>query len=310
MANYAIMRCAKLKTLGSVAASLQHNFRERETLNADASKTPDNEHLITSTTDKAMGMLRDKLPEKRRKDAVVVVEYLLTTSPEWAKNASEDDQKRFFERSMRWLQDKYGNENIIAATIQRDETTPHLSAFVVPITRDGRLSAKEYIGNKSKMSADQDTFAKAVLELGLERGVKGSKAKHQKISQYYARVNDVKSINPQVMDDLLPKITKKGLLGTHYEDSEAVAKRVLNSHIKPLEQKVDSLRNELEIERMKSNTLNKMAAVIPKNINAQEFNFFIKKFSEEKYKKELMAERSERKEKELKKNLKPYSIDR
>lgn len=282
MANYAIMRCAKLKTLGSVAASLQHNFRERETLNADASKTPDNEHLITSTTDKAMGILRDKLPEKRRKDAVVVVEYLFTTSPEWAKNASEDDQRRFFNRSMKWLQDKYGNENIIAATIQRDETTPHLSAFVVPITRDGRLSAKEYIGNKSKMSADQDTFAKAVSELGLERGIKGSKAKHQKISQYYARVNNVKPINPQVIDDLLPKTTKKGLLGAKYEDSEAVAKRVLNSHIKPLQNKVNSLSKELEIEREKTNILNRLAAIIPKNIRVKEANLLLRSYSEKR----------------------------
>ena len=298
MSNYAIMRCAKLKTLGSVAASLQHNFRERETLNADASKTPDNEHLITSTTDKAMGMLRDKLPEKRRKDAVVVVEYLLTTSPEWAKNASEDDQKRFFERSMRWLQDKYGNENIIAATIQRDETTPHLSAFVVPITRDGRLSAKEYIGNKSKMSADQDTFAKAVSELGLERGIRGSKAKHQEISQYYARVNDVKPINPQVVDDLLPKTTKKGLLGAKYEGSEAVAKRVLDSYIKPLQNKVDSLNKELEMEREKTNRLNLLAAIIPRNIRVEEANFLLRSFSEERILKQT-KERQKTKNKDI-----------
>ena len=180
MANYAIMRCAKLKPVGSVVKRFKQHFRARETLNADTSKTPDNEHLITSTKDKAMGMLRKKLPKRRRKDAVLVVEYLLTTSPEWAKNASEDDQRRFFECSIGWLQDKYGNENIIAASIQRDKTTPHLSAFVVPITKDGRLCAKEYIGGKSKMSADQDTFAKAVSELGLERGIRGSKAKHQK----------------------------------------------------------------------------------------------------------------------------------
>jgi len=298
MSNYAIMRCAKLKTLGSVAASLQHNFRERETLNADASKTPDNEHLITSTTNKAMGMLRDKLPERRRKDAVVVVEYLLTTSPEWAKNASEDDQKRFFALSMKWLQDKYGNENIIAATIQHDETTPHLSAFVVPITRDGRLSAKEYIGNKSKMSADQDTFAKAVSELGLERGIRGSKAKHQEISQYYARVNDVKPINPQVVDDLLPKTTKKGLLGAKYEGSEAVAKRVLDSYIKPLQNKVDSLNKELEMEREKTNRLNLLAAIIPRNMGVEEANYLLRSFSKKRIH-EQTKERQKTKNKDI-----------
>lgn len=192
MVNYAIMRCAKLKTMGGIASSLQHNFRERETANADAERTPDNVHLAASSTAEAMGKLRERLPEKRRKDAVVTVEYLFTTSPEWAENASEAAQARFFERSIEWLENKYGAENVIAATIQRDETTPHLSAFVVPITKDGRLSAKEFIGNKAKMSADQTSFAEAVEEVGLKRGVKGSKAKHQTIRQYYAKINETK----------------------------------------------------------------------------------------------------------------------
>jgi len=102
MANYAIMRCAKLKSMASVASSLQHNFRERETLNADAEKTPDNEHLAASSTAEAMEQLRDLLPEKRRKDAVVAVEYLFTTSPEWAESSSEAAQARFFEKSIEW----------------------------------------------------------------------------------------------------------------------------------------------------------------------------------------------------------------
>ncbi|RYF11837.1 MAG: plasmid recombination enzyme, partial [Oxalobacteraceae bacterium] len=41
---YAIMRAKKLSSMGNVASSLQHCFRERETHNADASRTPDNEH--------------------------------------------------------------------------------------------------------------------------------------------------------------------------------------------------------------------------------------------------------------------------
>ncbi len=41
MAAYAIMRCKKLATMGSVAAALQHCYRERETPNADAERTPD-----------------------------------------------------------------------------------------------------------------------------------------------------------------------------------------------------------------------------------------------------------------------------
>ena len=62
----------------------------------------------------------------------------------------------------KWLADKYGAENIIVASVHRDETSPHMTAFVTPITKDGRLSAKEFIGNKAQMQADQTTFAAAV----------------------------------------------------------------------------------------------------------------------------------------------------
>ncbi|CUB02159.1 MobV family relaxase [Comamonas thiooxydans] len=195
---YAIMRCKKLASMGSAAAALKHCYRERETANADASKTPQNEHQAARSTDEAMGKLRDLLPEKRRKDAVLAVEYLMTASPEWWKQATPEQQQAFFQRSRQWLADKYGEQNIIAATIHRDETSPHMSAFVVPLTKDGRLSAKEFIGNKTQMSRDQSTYAERVADLGLQRGIEGSKAKHVTIQRYYARASEPTPPAPQL----------------------------------------------------------------------------------------------------------------
>lgn len=175
MANYAIMRCKKLGSMGNVAASLKHAFRERDTPNADSGRTPDNEHRAAHSTAEAMGRLRELLPEKRRKDAVLVVEYVMTASPDWWKQASPRDQAAFFDQAQGWLAAKYGADRIITATVHRDETSPHLSAFVVPLTKDGRLSAKEFIGNKAQMQADQTAFAAAVRGLGLERGTRAAK---------------------------------------------------------------------------------------------------------------------------------------
>ncbi|TRR75966.1 hypothetical protein DNP39_23515, partial [Salmonella enterica subsp. enterica serovar Panama] len=76
MANYAIMRCKKLTGMGSVASALQHCYRERETPNANAERTPENYCSVSKSTDQAMGRVRELLPEKRRKDAVLAVEYL------------------------------------------------------------------------------------------------------------------------------------------------------------------------------------------------------------------------------------------
>lgn len=185
---YAIMRCAKLKSMGNVGASLKHCFRERETLNADAQKTPDNEHSESVKSSEAMGKLRELLPEKRRKDAVLMVEYLMTASPEWWKTASADQQAEFFKQSRAWLDDKFGAQNVVVATVHRDETSPHLSAFVVPLTKDGRLSAKDFIGNKAQMSLDQTTYAQRVQHLGLERGLERSGARHTPIREFYGRV--------------------------------------------------------------------------------------------------------------------------
>lgn len=196
--SFAIMRCKKLKGMGSVASSLQHHFRERETANADPARTPENGYWVGKTTDETMGLLRERLPEKHRKDAVLAVEYMMTASPDWWEKASKQQQTEFVKKSGEWLIEKYGKDNVIAFGVHHDEKTPHVSAFVVPRTADGRLSAKEFIGNRDKMSADQTSYAAKVADLGLERGIEGSKAKHVTIQQYYARVNAATPPAPKV----------------------------------------------------------------------------------------------------------------
>ncbi|HGK4901229.1 TPA: MobV family relaxase [Yersinia enterocolitica] len=223
---FAIMRCKKLKSMGNAAASFKHNFREQETLNADPEMSPDNEHLVSESTSEAMGALRERLPEKRRKDAVIGVEYLMTASPEWFETATDDQQKQFFDRSLQWLESKYGKENIVSASIHRDETTPHMSAVVVPLTSDGRLSAKEMIGNQQTMKDDQTQFAKRVQDLGLRRGVEGSKAKHQTIQSYYRKLND--SLQPLTVTEAAVK-PSKAFLGMGGENHADVAERLTSA---------------------------------------------------------------------------------
>ena len=231
---YAIMRAKKLANMGAVAASMQHCYRERETQNADQERTPDNQHLVAKSTDEAMGKLRDLLPEKRRKDAVLAVEYVMSASPEWFAKATPEQEKAFFQQSLQWLADKYGADRIVTASIHRDETTPHLSAFVVPLTQDKRLSAKEFIGSRDKMRADQTTYAACVANLGLERGIEGSKATHQTIQQHYAAVQrgvtpkatlSPKSLEPRVLEKAgwAEKLLGKGDL---VEDPQMIAERL------------------------------------------------------------------------------------
>ena len=227
MANYAIMRCKKLTGMGSVASALQHCYREIETPNADADRTPENHCSVSQSADEAMGKLRELLPEKRRKDAVLAVEYVMTASPEWWNEATPRQQAEFFARSEQWLENKYGKDRVVAAVVHRDEATPHLSAFVVPLTQDGRLSAKEFIGGRSKMRDDQSTYAESVKKLGLERGIEGSRATHQTVQHYYESINrgtrSQVSISPEALE---PRVLRKGIFTKDVEDQAAIAKRL------------------------------------------------------------------------------------
>ena len=308
MSNYAIMRCAKLKSAGSVASSLKHNFREIETANADPERTPDNEHYGHENSADALAQMNELLPAKRRKDAVVCVEYLFTASPEWFKTASEREQATFFEDSMNWLKTKYGAENVITATVQRDETTPHLSAFVVPITHDGRLSAKEMVGDKAKMSADQTSYAEAVAPRGLVRGVKGSKAKHQSIKRYYSMANKTlmeasaakKNHERALVESVQPQVTKKTLLKTEYESPNETARRVAKKHLSPMIDALAVKNNELKSTKQALEHQKNSSVPVPSNMKKIEAQALVKGFSDKRRAKvkqergQAKAERNER----------------
>lgn len=74
-----------------------------------------------------------------RKDAIRMVEWVATL-PE-----GENNERGFFESLYRHMADEYGEENVIGAWVHKDEprARPHMHFDFVPVTKDGRLSAKE-----------------------------------------------------------------------------------------------------------------------------------------------------------------------
>ena len=186
--SFAILRISKLKTWGNIGGSLAHNFREIKTPNADPTLTILNEHSL-DTSQKIKNLINNRLPEKRRSDAVLCIEHLITASPEWS-GWGTSRENAFFEKSIEWLKAKYGSENVIATTIHRDETTPHLVAYVVPLDpATGRLNAKKWLGGKKLLSEMQSGFANQVKSFGLDRGIENSKANHKTIQKYYSEIN-------------------------------------------------------------------------------------------------------------------------
>lgn len=261
MPQFAIMRCKKLASMGSVAGALRHCYRERETPNADPERTPTNEHAAATSTDQAMGRMRALLPEKRRRDAVLAVEYLMTASPEWWQEASRKQQDEFFRRSRQWLADKYGADRVVTSTIHRDETSPHLSAFVVPLTRDGRLSAREFVGGRQKMRDDQTSYAAAVADLGLSRGIEGSKARHQTIREHYAALKRPVADLALSAEDVTPRVLRKGFLSNIIEDPETVAQRLTETVQRAYAPAVEQARQAAQ-ERRRADNAQKTAQTL------------------------------------------------
>lgn len=190
---YQILRVQKLKSLTSVRRSLKHAFRTQETPNADPSRASQNQNFGANSDKQAMAKVKALIPKKLRKNGVVCVEHLVTASPEWFKGKSSKEQNAYFNDSLKWLREKWGKENVVCGGVHRDETTPHMYAYIVPKDHEtGRLNCRKWLGERNALSNMQSQFHDDVSKnFGMERGLKGSKAKHQTIQKYYANLNAV-----------------------------------------------------------------------------------------------------------------------
>lgn len=182
--GYAVVHMMKIKS-GAVGGIQSHNNREHEPKtnpDVDMSRSEDNYDLIPC--DNYKRSIKEKLSNlvessrAVRKDAVVVCNFIVTSDNETMDALGADRQREFFQDSVKWFSDRYGADRVLNATVHMDETTPHLHIGVMPITQDGRLSAKA-IFTKTEMKAIQTEFTRDVGEkYGLERGVEGSERTH------------------------------------------------------------------------------------------------------------------------------------
>jgi len=192
----AILRIKKLKTHGNIGSMSSHVARTRPTPNADPDKK--NQNFILAGTGDQLVDYKNRIAELKieniRKNAVLAVDHMLTASPEFFRNYDSENQewdreklKRWASENVRWLNEKYG-KNCISATLHLDERTPHIHALILPV-HEGKLNARHFYGGREKLSELQSDYARAMEPLGLERGQKGSKAKHQTIKKHYEEVN-------------------------------------------------------------------------------------------------------------------------
>jgi chaperonin cofactor prefoldin len=227
------------------------------------------------------------------KNQVQVIRFMLSGSPADMERIQKDGKlDEWCKDNMDWLKKTYGEENVVAATLHMDETTPHIHASVVPIVRGERRQKppkkkkseqelkeepkrkyKKKDPNRPRLCCDdvmakvklieyQDSYAEAMKKYGLERGIKGSDARHITLTEFY-RNQMVESQDLQTNIGVLLAVEetkRQSIEELKQQEQEAKLKseqaeeqkRKKESELKKTEENLNQLKGQLKSEELKN----------------------------------------------------------
>ena len=191
---------------------------------------------------------------------------------EYQRECVRAGAEKFFKKATDFFRDRYGGANVINGSVHLDEATPHMHLGIVPVTPDGRLSAKDIFTPK-ELRELQTAFAEKVgAEFGLERGKEGSNNKHLAEQEFKIKKAEEKleNLNEQIgeangkqfiakikameseRDVNIAKEQKEALQGEikalEAELHELKTKKTeLESSVPALIQQIDGAKEELEV---------------------------------------------------------------
>ena len=291
-AQYAILRFAKYKgpEIGHIEA---HNEREKEKYasnpDVDTARSHLNFHLVMSER-KYRAEAEKQIAAagcRTRSDSVRVVEALVTASPEFFNGKKRSEVKAYFTEALDFIQKHQSKDTIISAVVHMDEKTSHMHLCFVPLTEDKRLSAKEIVGNKKKLTWWQDEFWKHMVKKypDLERGESASETGRTHIpprlfkeavhlnrmkDQIMAILNDSNPFNKKVKAEKLEALLDKYIPGvevmrTKLKKYDKTYKKLTEENAE-LEKKLssaskESVRKKLEISQ-KLNELDELRRTV------------------------------------------------
>ena len=191
-----------------------HIERKTTPKNADPTRTHLNRELVEfpdgvadrteaiSHRIRTAGIRRKITPDQVRAIRIV----LSGTHEDMIRVQDEGRLDEWCDDNLQWLHCTFGKENTVSAVLHMDEHTPHIHATVVPIVTGERRKAKKKQtegkrtyrkkANAVRLCADDlltreelvayhDSYAKAMAKYGLQRGIRGSEARHTTTAQYY-----------------------------------------------------------------------------------------------------------------------------
>lgn len=196
-----------------------------------------------------------------RKDAVKYCTHILSGSHEQMKFLENYESKEnnipkgrllelWFAENYKFMCEEFGKENIVRFVMHLDEKTPHIHCVTVPLTKDGRLSAKEVIGNRDKMQKRQDSYAELMRPFGLERGIKNTGIKHEDAADYYKRIFQEGDLSCEI-SDLSDSYLGVNVLSRKKTESVLKTLKSLKNEMRFKEDKIDILTQKLNYREIK-----------------------------------------------------------
>lgn len=320
--NYGIFRSQPIMTINDLAQIGSHNKREKKAYKSNKDikleLTKNNIELVPLAEKYVKGFKllvkdyekehnerkKNERPERKKtfnemlnkSKSVVADELMFTATHKFFDNMSEDEIMRWADTCMDFVYNDLGykKEQILHATIHMDELTPHIHCVVVPLIKkfDKRtnterftISKKQYIRDNIHLSELQDIYNLRLRENGfeLERGIKGSDRKHQKVKEfkkttryYETKVTTINKNLDNAMNEFEEKMktTKNTLIDKEYvkvrKDTFASMQNVIKETKKVMEfqPKMEQLFNEVNTFSKSHQTLEKENANLQREVKA------------------------------------------
>ena len=211
--GYISIQINKAKGSADTGAS-DHIERKTMPKNADPTRTHLNRELVEfpygvkDRTEAISHRIRTAgIKRKITPDQVRAIRIVLSGTHEDMERVQDDGKLgEWCDDNLQWLHRTFGKENTVSAVLHMDEHTPHIHATVVPIVTGERRKAKrkqtegkriyrkkadavrlcaDDLLTRERLVAYHDSYAAAMAKYGLQRGIRGSEARHTTTAQYY-----------------------------------------------------------------------------------------------------------------------------
>ena len=265
--GYISIQINKAKGSADTGAS-DHIERKTTPKNTDPTRTHLNRELVqfpdgvADRTEAISHRIRTAgIRRKITSDQVRAIRIVLSgTHEDMARVHDEGRLSEWCDDNLQWLHRTFGRENTVSAVLHMDEHTPHIHATVVPIVTGERRKAKrkqtegkrtyrkkanavrlcaDDLLTRERLVAYHDSYAAAMAKYGLQRGVRGSEARHTTTAQYY---RDLKRLTGELEANV----------------------QQLQTEQRQAERQLDEVRKEIKSEKLEAAKTEAKAAFVAK----------------------------------------------